>query len=186
MDSLQNHFLVSMPSLKDTYFERSVIYLCEHNTKGAMGIMINRPSPILLDELLLQINVKDSTEKQHNAETKILLGGPVTPERGFILHTTQEGWKQSKVLTSELMLTTSQDILASLGSPKAPTEFIVALGASVWDRGQLEQELSDNSWLSIPAQHTLLFDVDYDTRWQHATQPLGFDAWQLSNQMGHA
>lgn len=186
MDSLQNHFLVAMPSLNDTYFERSLIYLCEHNAKGAMGIVINRPSDILLDELLLQINVKDSHDKNNNAETKILLGGPVTPERGFVVHSTQTGWKQSKVLTNELMLTTSQDILASLGTNNSPTEFIVSLGASVWDRGQLEQELSDNAWLTIPAEHNLLFDVDYDLRWQHATQPLGFDAWQLSTQMGHA
>lgn len=186
MDSLQNHFLIAMPSLKETYFERSVIYLCEHNKKGAMGIIINRPSPILLDELLLQINVKDGDKTHNNAEQKILIGGPVTPERGFVLHSNQTGWKQSKVLNDELILTTSQDILASLGSANAPKEFIVALGASVWDRGQLEQEIAENSWLSIPANHTLLFDVDYDLRWQHATQPLGFDAWQLSNQIGHA
>ncbi len=175
-----------MPSLKETYFERSVIYLCEHNKKGAMGIIINRPSPILLNELLLQINVKEETKTHDNADHKILIGGPVTPERGFVLHSSQTGWKQSTRVNDELMLTTSQDILSSLGSAKAPKEFIVALGASVWDRGQLEQELAENSWLSIPADHTLLFDVDHDLRWQYATQPLGFDAWQLSNQIGHA
>ncbi len=175
-----------MPSLKETYFERSVIYLCEHNKKGAMGIIINRPSPILLDELLLQINAKEDDHSHNNPEQKILIGGPVTPERGFVLHSSKTGWKQSKTLNDELMLTTSQDILTSLGSKNAPKEFIVALGASVWDRGQLEQEIAENSWLSIPANNTLLFDVDYDLRWQHATQPLGFDAWQLSNQIGHA
>lgn len=186
MDSLQHHFLVAMPSLEGSYFERTVVYICEHDAKGAMGLVINQPSSVSLNDLLSQLNINDTLPHRVSAETKILLGGPVKPERGFVLHTKQSGWKQSTTLANDLMLTTSQDILSSLGTPKAPTQFLVALGAAFWSRGQLEQELADNTWLTIPASHTLLFDTDYELRWQHATQPLGFDAWQLSSQMGHA
>jgi len=186
MESLQNHFLIAMPSLKDTFFERSVIYICEHDEKGAMGIMINRPIGIEVNELLLQMQLKEEPELITSLGSKVLIGGPVTPERGFVLHTPQTRWSNSQSLTDELMLTTSRDVLSALGSDTAPEQFIVALGYAGWSRDQLEQELAENTWLSIPATAELLFSTEYEDRWQRATESLGFDIWQLSNQTGHA
>ncbi|ABV35848.1 protein of unknown function DUF179 [Shewanella sediminis HAW-EB3] len=186
MESLQNHFLIAMPSLKDTFFERSVIYICEHDEKGAMGIMINRPIGIEVNELLLQMQLKEEPELITSLGSKVLIGGPVTPERGFVLHTPQSTWNNSQSLTDELMLTTSRDVLSALGSDTAPEQFIVALGYAGWSRDQLEQELAENTWLSIPATAELLFSTEYEDRWQRATESLGFDIWQLSNQTGHA
>ncbi|RTR34591.1 YqgE/AlgH family protein [Shewanella atlantica] len=186
MESLQNHFLIAMPSLKDTFFERSVIYICEHDEKGAMGIMINRPIGIEVNELLLQMQLKEEPELITSLGAKVLVGGPVTPERGFVLHTPQSTWNNSQSLTDELMLTTSRDVLSALGSNTAPEQFIVALGYAGWSRDQLEQELAENTWLSIPATAELLFSTEYEDRWQQATESLGFDIWQLSNQTGHA
>lgn len=186
MESLQNHFLIAMPSLKDTYFERSVIYLCEHDEKGAMGIMINRPVGIEVNELLQQMELDEEPAEVKSLGAKVLIGGPVNPERGFVLHTPQEHWNNSQSLTEDLMLTTSRDVLSALGSKDAPEQFIVALGYAGWSRDQLEQELADNTWLSIPASQELLFSTKHDDRWQKATESLGFDIWQLSNQSGHA
>ncbi|ABV86459.1 protein of unknown function DUF179 [Shewanella pealeana ATCC 700345] len=186
MDSLQNHFLIAMPSLQDTYFERSLIYICEHDEKGAMGIVVNKPSGIIVDELLEQMELSEEPEPISTLAREVLAGGPVNPERGFVLHTTQDCWSNSDAITPEVMLTTSQDILACLGSDKAPEKFVIALGYAGWTRGQLEQELTENTWLSIPASPELLFDIEHDKRWQLATESLGFDIWQLSQHAGHA
>lgn len=187
MQSLTNHFLIAMPSLEDTFFERSVIYLCEHNNKGAMGLVINRPFDIPVSELLEQMSL-DSEDTQYTQAVNdpVLIGGPVNPERGFVLHTPQPNWSNSETLNDELMLTTSKDILASLGTDTAPTDVLVILGYAGWSKDQLEQELADNSWLTLPATNDILFNTPYDDRWQQATRALGFDVWQMSQQPGHA
>ncbi|MFT5704748.1 MAG: putative transcriptional regulator [Shewanella sp.] len=186
MDSLQNHLLIAMPSLDDTFFERSVIYLCDHDEKGAMGIMINRPIGIDVNELLKQMELDEESDSLVSLGSTVLIGGPVNPQRGFVLHTPQSNWNNSQHLTDEIMLTTSRDILTALGTNTAPDNFIVALGYAGWSRNQLEQELADNTWLSTPATKELLFDISFDERWQRATESLGFDIWQLSSQTGHA
>ena len=186
MDSLQNHLLIAMPSLDNTFFERSVIYLCEHDEKGAMGIMINQPIGIDVNELLKQMQLDEEPDSIVSLGSTVLVGGPVNPDRGFVLHTPQPNWNNSQALTDEVMLTTSRDVLTSLGTSAAPNNFIVALGYAGWSRDQLEQELADNTWLSTPATKELLFDISFDDRWQQATESLGFDIWQLSSQTGHA
>ncbi|NRD75000.1 YqgE/AlgH family protein [Shewanella sp. VB17] len=186
MDSLQNHLLIAMPSLQDTFFERSVIYLCEHNEKGAMGIMINKPIGIDVNEILKQMELNEEPHLVTSLGSTVLIGGPVNPERGFVLHTPQANFNNSQTLTDDIMLTTSRDVLTALGSHVAPKHFIVALGYAGWTRGQLEQELGNNTWLSIPATKELLFDTHFAHRWQQATESLGFDIWQLSHQSGHA
>ncbi|MGL5392957.1 MAG: YqgE/AlgH family protein [Shewanella sp.] len=187
MESLQNHFLIAMPSLDDSFFERAVIYICEHDAKGAMGLVINKPIGIDVASLLEQM---DLPAAQINADfavnAQVLMGGPVAQDRGFVLHSSQANWTNSRELGNGLMLTTSRDILTALGSDKAPAQFLVALGYAGWSPQQLEQELADNSWLTIPANHQLLFDVKHDERWPQASRALGFDAWQLSSQVGHA
>lgn len=184
MDSLQNNFLIAMPSLTDPYFERSVTYICEHNNEGAMGIVINQPLKLSLAQVLEQVDIPVSNSNL--AQIPVYSGGPVGIERGFILHTPQECWRSSLKLSDEVMITTSKDILEALGSDRAPSQFLLALGFAGWDAGQLEQELADNSWLTIPADSDILFQTPNQERWQKATEKLGIDVWQLSSEAGRA
>jgi putative transcriptional regulator len=187
MESLQNHFLIAMPSLHGTFFERSVIYICEHDAKGAMGLVINKPLGIEVNSLLEQMDLpaeQVSTDLAFNAN--VMMGGPVSQDRGFVLHTSQPYWANSTDLGCGLMLTTSRDVLTAIGSNRSPEKFLVALGYAGWSKDQLEQELADNSWLTIPATNALLFDIKHEDRWPQASRALGFDAWQVSAQAGHA
>lgn len=187
MESLQNHFLIAMPSLDDTFFERSVIYLCEHDDKGAMGIVINKPLGIEVNSLLEQMDLPaEQVLADLTVNAQVLMGGPVSQDRGFVLHTSQPYWANSTDLGSGLMLTTSRDVLTAIGSKRSPEKFLVSLGYAGWSKHQLEQELAENSWLTIPATHALLFDVKHEDRWPQASRSLGFDAWQVSAQAGHA
>ncbi|MCT8985713.1 YqgE/AlgH family protein [Shewanella phaeophyticola] len=186
MDSLKDHLLIAMPSLDDTFFERSVIYICEHNDKGAMGIMVNRPIGVDVEELLDQMELNPSPEHMFSINEQVLIGGPVAPDRGFVIHTPQKNWINSVEISDYSMLTTSRDILTSIGTGKSPDKFIVALGYAGWGKDQLEQELAENTWLTIKASPELLFNGDHEQLWQSATQALGFDFWQMSTQIGHA
>ena len=193
MDSLQDHFLIAMPSMKDGIFERAVIYICEHNADGAMGIIINLPVNISIDELLSQPVVADlDDETAAPAEPKITIdepvvkGGPVSEDRGFVLHTAYPGFSSSLQINDDLMITSSLDVLATLGTNKQPDNYIVALAYSGWTKGQLEQEIADNSWLTINADENILFNVPVHQRWEQAVQKIGIDVSQLSSQVGHS
>lgn len=185
MQSFENHFLIAMPSLEDPYFSRSLTYICEHNEHGAMGIVINQPTGLHLKEMLKQVDESIQVDED-KAEQIVLAGGPVSPDRGFILHSTQPGWASSLALTSDIMVTTSKDILAVLGNNKAPEKCLVALGYAGWSAGQLEEEIQHNSWLLIEADTDLLFNVPIHKKWQAAVQKLGVDIWQLAPDVGHA
>lgn len=192
MDSLQDHFLIAMPSMKDGIFERSVVYICEHNNEGAMGIIINLPVNISINELLLQTVDADLDDTIAPVEPKIVIhdpvfkGGPVAEERGFVLHTASPGFSSSLQINDDLMITSSLDVLATLGTNKQPDNYIVALGYSGWTKGQLEQEIADNSWLTINADENILFNVPVHQRWEQAVQKIGIDVSQLSSQVGHS
>ena len=185
MHSLQNHLLIAMPSLNDPYFSRSVTYICEHNEHGAMGIVINQPVGMSLKQLLSQTDSEAPVLAQ-KADDIILAGGPVSQDRGFILHTCQPGWNSSLQLTSEIMVTTSKDILPALGDGTGPDKALIALGYAGWTAGQLEEEIQSNSWLTVEADLALLFDVPIHKKWQTAVQKLGIDSWQLAPGVGHA
>lgn len=187
MESLKDHFLLAMPSLQDTFFERAVIYICEHDKNGAMGLVINHPYDIKVHELLNQLEINiDEADNTANLSKAVVVGGPVDPERGFVLHSPQPYWKNSVKLNQDLMLTSSRDILVALGTKKAPTRYLVALGYAGWGGLQLEDELANNSWLTIKADNDIIFSTAFEDRWQIATEKLGFDIWQLSSQTGHA
>jgi len=207
MDSLENQFLIAMPSLGDDYFNKTVTYICEHNDEGAMGLIINMPVNITLHDLLKQIEENDneqasdgeatltpenspaSQEKiclHHSLEQLVLSGGPISQNRGFVLHRTQAGWKSSLALSDDIMITTSKDILLALGTEKAPEQFMVTLGYAGWGPGQLETELQANSWLTIDADSDILFNTPIELRWQKATEKLGIDIAHLSSDIGHA
>ena len=219
MHSLENQFLIAMPSLSDDYFNKTVTYICEHNDEGAMGLIINMPVNITLHDLLKQIEENDKedigdesdalkAQKQveqengpekkstlikvenilldHSLEQLVLSGGPISQNRGFVLHRTQSGWKSSLALSDDIMITTSKDILMALGTEKAPQQFMVTLGYAGWGPGQLEAELQSNSWLTIDADSDILFNTPIEQRWQKATEKLGIDIAHLSSDIGHA
>lgn len=187
MSTLQGNLLVAMPSLTDSFFHRSVTYICEHNKDGAMGLVINQPIELSVSELLK--HVESFEQKDMLAQPlaqPVFAGGPVSPERGFVLHSAQSGYGNSMRLSSELMVTTSKDILLSLGTDHSPEKYLVTLGYAGWEAGQLEEELANNSWLTLPAAEDLIFDVPIEKRWEEAVKRLGFDVWQISPVAGHA
>ncbi|WP_100643065.1 YqgE/AlgH family protein [Alteromonas facilis] len=183
--SFENHFLIAMPSLEDRYFSRSLTYICEHNEQGAMGLVINQPTTMNLKALLEQTDPEVVVDDEH-AEKIILAGGPVSQDRGFILHTTQPGWSSSLQLTPEIMVTTSKDILPALANDSGPEKSLVTLGYAGWSAGQLEQEIQENSWLTVEADMDILFNTPIHRRWQAAVNKLGIDIWQLAPNVGHA
>lgn len=184
MSYLQNHFLIAMPTMEDGFFSRSVIYLCEHNAKGAMGLTLTVPLDMDLYELLTKMELTDVSPELR--ELPVLAGGPVNTDRGFVLHSPKPGLHSSLQLTDELMITTSLDVLHTLGTEQAPERFIITLGYAGWEAGQLEQELLDNSWLTLPATPELIFNVPWSERWLAATQAMGLDIWRVAPQAGHA
>ncbi len=186
--NLKNHFLVAMPSMVDPYFKQSVIYVCEHNDDGAMGIMINAPIEVTVEKMLEQVDVEPVHPQINTASLKqqVLNGGPVSEDRGFILHIPKDDYQSSVQMTDGLSMTTSKDILTVLGTEAEPKQYLVALGYSGWEAGQLEQEMADNSWLSIEADTDIIFKTPVDERWRKALTKLGIDAANLSAESGHA
>ncbi len=186
--NLTNHFLIAMPSLDTSYFKRSVIYVCEHNDDGAMGIMINAPMGITVGSMLKQVEIKPLYPLEHtdSLDKPVLNGGPVSEDRGFVLHKPNCYYDSSLKVTDELSVTTSKDILSVLGTSAEPDDYLVALGYSGWDAGQLERELSENSWLTIEADHELIFTTPINEKWNQAIKKLGIEPAQLSALSGHA
>lgn len=183
--SLQNHFLIAMPALDDQYFSRSLTYIIEHNEDGAMGIVINQPSTMSFHELIKQTDNSAKIDDAHSQKI-VVCGGPVHQDRGFILHSAQTGWSSSLSLNSDIMLTTSKDILSVVGNAQGPSKSIIALGYAGWGAGQLEQEIQENAWLTLEADQEILFDTPIHKKWQAAVNKLGVDVWQLTQQSGHA
>ncbi|MGL4860440.1 MAG: YqgE/AlgH family protein, partial [Enterobacteriaceae bacterium] len=150
--NLQHHFLIATPALQDPFFKRSVVYLCEHNEGGAMGLVINKPAEHLtVNDLLRKLKIKPMSEHNSYSSRPVFIGGPLAEDRGFILHTPQEHFNSSIPISAETMVTTSRDILESIGTEEQPENVMVALGYSSWQPGQLESELLDNAWLTVEA-----------------------------------
>lgn len=181
--SLRNQFLIAMPGLEDDNFSHTVSLLCEHNDSGAIGLVINRPMELDLDTMLDQMGIAhDALE----VGTSVYWGGPVAPERGFVLHGKPGGWDSSMQLSPSLYITTSRDILTAIGRGEGPRDFLVALGYAGWGAGQLESEILLNSWLNTPADDEVLFRTEAARRWQAATRLIGVDITQLAGTAGHA
>ncbi|MRX28114.1 YqgE/AlgH family protein [Kangiella sp. HZ709] len=184
INSLANHLLIAMPNLEDPFFSRSVTYICEHSSDGALGIVINTQLKADYQELFQHLNFATLDTKA--LKTKLLAGGPVSPERGFILHSPIGSWNSSLTVTDNIALSTSEDILTAIALNQGPEKVKIALGYAGWEKGQLEKELEENSWLFVEATESLLFDTPFDQIWDKATQLLGIDWTQLSTQKGHA
>lgn len=180
---LKNQFLVAMPGLEDEAFSHTVSLLCEHNDKGAVGLVINRPTDLVLTAMLDQMGL---AHDQLGADQPIYWGGPVQPERGFVVHRDPGGWESCLQVQDDLYITTSRDVLTAIGNGTGPKEFLVTLGYAGWDAGQLEGEILQNSWLNTPLDSSILFTLPPRQRWQAATRLLGVDVTQLAGPAGHS
>lgn len=184
MRSLQDHFLIAMPAMADPNFTQTVTYVCKHDVEGAFGIVINRPSDLSLGEMLGQL-VLDLVDRTL-VERPVVHGGPVEPERGFVIHRSEQPFEATLEVGPEIRLTSSPDILAALGRGTGPDPFLVALGYAGWDRGQLEAELATNTWLTVPANPSILFETPFEQRWTAALGLPGVDIQRITEYAGHA
>ncbi len=181
---LTNQFLIAMPSLADPNFERTVTLICQHDENGALGIVINRPTQLTLDDVFQQLDLPAKNIDQ--PDSLIFNGGPVHTERGLVLHSTQGDWDSSLQISDDLTLTTSRDILEAIADNKGPKRCLMALGYAGWGEGQLESEMRQNAWLSGPADENIIFQTPVEDRWTLAAQRLGIDLSLMSSQVGHA
>ena len=182
--TLANHFLVALPGLADPNFSRTVALVCQHDGNGAMGVVVNRPSEYTLGDVFRQMGLEPRDEKL--CAQRVLAGGPVHTERGFVLHDGDRAWDSSLVVAEGLYLTTSRDVLEAMAGGEGPPRALVALGCAGWGRGQLEHELAENTWLTVPADPELLFEVSLDGRWQAAAGRLGVNLMQMAGYAGRA
>ncbi len=181
---LTDHFLIAMPSLADPNFAQTVTYICEHNREGAMGIVINRPLDLTMAEVMNHMAIEPVAGL--HTTLPVYSGGPVQPERGFVLHSPVGGWDSSLGITADTAVTTSRDIIAAIARGEGPKRFLLALGYAGWGAGQLEQEMAENAWLSGPADPAIIFDAPPEARWRQAAALLGVDLNLLSAEVGHA
>lgn len=174
LENLQGKFLIATPEIDDDYFDRTVIYICEHNSNGAMGLVINTPTDLSVLELITRMDFQMANQRNYHKDQMVLSGGPVSQDRGFIIHTkTEQEFLHSYRVTDNILLTTSGDVLDSLGKPEALEKFIVCLGCATWKPEQLEQEIARNYWLISEANDKTLFETGYLERWVEANEMLG-------------
>jgi putative transcriptional regulator len=182
--SLANHMLVAMPSLDDPNFKHSVVYICEHHVEGTVGLIINRPMEFPLGFVFDQLHIEPSSDEQINMP--LLFGGPIQPERGFVLHRPFGTWQSSLSLKDDVTVTTSNDIIRAIADNEGPKDVLITLGYAMWSESQLEQEMLDNVWLVCPASPEILYDVPFEDRWMQAGASIGVDMLQIASSSGHA
>ncbi len=191
--NLTHHFLIAMPGMRDEAFAGSVVYLCEHSERGALGLVINKPSDINLRALFEKVELP--TNQTDIGDDPVFQGGPVKTERGFVLHepvfanppdNTEPVYASTMTIPGGLELTTSRDVLEALATGAGPRKVLVSLGYSAWGEGQLESELAENSWLTVDADPAVIFDTPVPQRYSKALMLLGLEAWKLSPDAGHA
>ena len=201
---LSHHFLIAMPGLEDPVFAKSVVYLCEHSERGAMGLIINKPGDLSLKHLFEKVELP--LQRQDLLQCNVLHGGPVQTERGFVLHdpmlekdsvdsensnteavaTPNSIYASTLSVPGGLAMTTSKDVLEALANGSGPQRVVVTLGYASWGEGQLESEIGENSWLTVPADPAVIFDTPIEQRYDKALSLLGLQAWMLSSEAGHA
>ena len=186
--SLANHFLIAMPAMADPNFSRTLTYVCEHNADGALGIIVNRPIDMNLAGLFERVDIRmqPGVPKSLLSGMPVYFGGPVQIDRGFVLHRPAGGWQSTLKVTDEIGLTSSRDILQSMGESGKPDEVLITLGYAGWTAGQIEWELSQNAWLTVDADPQIMFELPPEERLPAAMQLLGVDFANLSDIAGHA
>lgn len=184
MRSLEGHFLIAMPGMGDPNFSGTVAFVCKHNEEGALGIVVNRPSDMHLGDVFSQLSLEASSEDL--ADQPVMNGGPVQPDRGFVLHQSDQAFDSTVDPDADVKVTVSQDILRTMAHGEGPAPALVALGYAGWSSGQLESELAANAWLSTPADPSVIFSTPIEQRWAAAAALLGVDIRQVTNYAGHA
>jgi putative transcriptional regulator len=188
-----NHFLIAMPGLVDETFAKSVVYLCEHSERGALGLVINKPSEIKLDKLFEKVDLHLGRADLRNEP--VFQGGPVQTERGFVLHesmmspvaqTREPVYASTMTISGGLEMTTSRDVLEAMATGAGPRRVLISLGYAAWGEGQLESEIGENTWLTVNADQAIIFDTPVAQRYDKALSLLGLQAWMLSPDAGHA
>lgn len=191
--NLSHHFLIAMPQLEDAFFARSVVYVCEHNARGALGLVINKPGSLTLQGLLEKIDLP--LGRADLATQPVFQGGPVQLDRGFVLHdpvvldaphSEEAVYASTLTVPGGLEMTTSKDVLEAVAHGAGPKRLLVSLGYASWGEGQLESELRENAWLTVAADARIVFDVPPEERYAAALQLLGLQAWMLHTEAGHA
>jgi len=203
--NLTHHFLIAMPGVEDAMFSKSVVYLCEHSERGALGLAINKPSDMSMSELFDKVNLPLHREDLINSP--VLSGGPVHTERGFVLHDAMQvstelqsssdalvapashfgpAYASTMVMSDGLEMTTSKDVLEALSGGAGPRRVLISLGYSAWGQGQLESELAENSWLTVSADTRVIFETPIEQRYEKALALLGLSSWMISSDAGHA
>lgn len=191
--NLTHHFLIAMPGLEDATFAKSVVYLCEHSERGALGLVINKPSDMTLKSLFDKVDLP--LRREDLTQMPVFQGGPVHTERGFVLHepikpendTSNESvYASTMTIPGGLEMTTSRDVLEALSTGAGPRRVLVSLGYSAWGQGQLESEIGENSWLTVQADPIVIFDTPIEQRYDRALALLGLQSWMLSPDAGHA
>ena len=191
--NLTHHFLIAMPGLEDESFARSVVYLCEHSERGALGLIINKPTDITLKGLFDKVDL--SLRREDLTKEPVFQGGPVQTERGFVLHepmlmdkgeTDESAYASTMTIPGGLEMTTSKDVLEALSTGAGPRRVLITLGYSSWGEGQWESELAENAWLTVAADLSVIFDTPVPERYDRALSLLGLQAWMLSPEAGHA
>lgn len=193
LTNLTNHFLIAMPGLQDDVFHRSVVYLCEHSKRGALGLVINKPCDIDMKGLFAKVELP--LRREDLFDVPVFLGGPVQTERGFVLHEATFSaahqpadpvYASTMSIEGGMEMTTSKDVLEALSTGSGPRKVLISLGYAAWGEGQLESELSENSWLTVAADPELIFNTPVAQRYDKALALLGLESWMLSSQAGHA
>lgn len=178
-----NHFLIAMPGMTDPHFSKTVTLLCQHDEQGALGIIVNRPSELKLGDIMKQMEIEVTASEVSGLP--VFFGGPVHPERGFILHEPATAWASTLMVSDTLALTTSKDILEAIGRGEGPRRMLLALGYAGWGQGQLEQEIIENSWLNAPADNAIIFEQLPSQRWKASAELVGIDISLLTCHAGH-
>lgn len=182
--NLRNHFLIALDNDHGSPFHRAVVYICEHDKYGSMGLIINRLSGLHLNDIFssMQITVNNFID----TATPIFTGGPVKENAGFVLHRHEGTWESSLQTSDKLAVTSSKDIIHAFANNNGPKESLITLGFSGWEVGQLESEIAKNVWLTCPAHEDIIFNVPIAQRWNAAVESMGFSPNQLVTKVGHA
>ena len=183
---LENQFLIAMPQMLDSYFTNTVTYLWKHNEEGALGIVINKPLKACVADIFAELDILCSTENSLFRERPVLAGGPVERDKGFIIHDAGQQWESSIEVTPEISICTSRTILQDIAKGSGPENYLVALGCAGWEAGQLEREITENTWLTTPANAELIFSDNYNGKAEAAASLLGIDLQQISPEAGHS
>ena len=181
---LTNHFLIAMPAMADPHFAHTLTFVCEHNQDGALGIVVNKPTEMMLSALFEQIKLPPAIDAF--SRTPVHFGGPVQVDRGFVLHRPLGNWQSTLAIGDELGLTTSKDVLEAAARGEGPKDMLVSLGYAGWSAGQLEHELAQNAWLTVEADPDVMFEMPAEARLPAAMTLLGIDFSRLSDDVGHA